>query len=218
MKHIAIIGAGGHGREVLGILGERCQSGASLDIVGFIDENPDKHGEILDGIPVLGDFNWFQEKKERSEIEVICAVGSPVVTRKLADTIRNLDLRLTNAISLHSDISPRANLGEGVVIFPNVVINTGASIGHFVTLNVAASVSHDSFVGDYSNVNPGVRIAGNVRIGEGCYLGMGANIIQNVSIGQGSTIGAGATVLSDIPERVTAVGVPARTVRTQEQG
>jgi acetyltransferase-like isoleucine patch superfamily enzyme len=60
---------------------------------------------------------------------------------------------------------------------------------------------------------PGTNLAGNVTVGEGCYFGLNSAVINDVSIGEWTVIGAGATAVKDIPERVVAVGLPARAVK-----
>ena len=66
------------------------------------------------------------------------------------------------------------------------------------------------------NHSAGVRISGNCRVGEGALLGTGATLVQQVSVGGWSTVGAGAVVIEDIPDKVVAVGVPAKVVRSKE--
>jgi len=46
---------------------------------------------------------------------------------------------------------------------------------------------------------------------------MGANVIQGRAIGPWSTVGAGAVVIRDLPAGVTAVGVPARIIKSREE-
>ena len=217
MSKVVIIGAGGHASEVLGILLTCRANGDDIAPLGFIDENPDTHGQALDGFPVLGDFRWF-EGVGHGEVEVICAVGTPQVCRKQACQAQALGLRFASAISPRSCISPHARIGQGVMIFPNVIVNTGAVIGDHVILNIAVTVSHDTVVGDFCNINPGAHLAGNVTVGEGCYIGMGANVIQGVTIGPWSIVGAGAVVVGDVPANVTAVGVPAKVIKRREEG
>jgi sugar O-acyltransferase (sialic acid O-acetyltransferase NeuD family) len=217
MSKIIIIGAGGHARETLGIFLDRIERGDHLEILGFIDEDQSNHGKILDGFPVLGDFNWFKDTGQL-EVNVICAVGTPQVSRRLVLKARSLGLNFIEAISPRAYISPYARIGKGVIIFPNVIVNSGAIIGDFTTLNVAVTISHDSIVGNFCNINPGAHLAGNVTLGEGCYIGMGANIIQGPSIGSWSINGAGAVVIENIPANVTAVGVPARVIKIREKG
>ena len=50
------------------------------------------------------------------------------------------------------------------------------------------------------------RIEGHVDIGAG------AKILGGVRIGRHAKIGANAVVLCDVPERATAVGVPAKVI------
>lgn len=214
---VVILGAGGHAREVLEILLECCANGSMAVPVGFIDENPENHGRVLDGFPVLGDFRWFQETDDAQGVETVCAVGSPRTCRSLSMKASAMGLRFARVISPRSVISPRATIGEGVIIFPHVIVNTGAAIGNHVTLNVASTVSHDTRVGDFCNVNPGSHLAGNVIIGEGCFVGMGANLIQGITVGAWTVIGAGAVVIRDLPPNVTAVGVPARAIGAHAQ-
>jgi acetyltransferase EpsM len=47
---------------------------------------------------------------------------------------------------------------------------------------------------------------------------MGTHVIQRRSIGSWTVIGAGAAVVHDIPANVTAVGVPARVIKTRKEG
>ena len=215
MKRIVIIGAGGHGREVADIARHQAQVSGKIEVLGFIDDNRDLRGQRLDGLPVLGDWSWF-ENADRKTMAVISAVGSPQICRLLVERANALGLSFASVISPLSHISAFARLGQGVTVFPNVVINTGAFIDNYSILNVAATVSHDVIVGRYSNINPGAHLAGNVTIGEGCYIGMGANVIQGRTVGAWSVVGAGATVIRDLPEGVTAVGVPAEIIKRRE--
>jgi sugar O-acyltransferase (sialic acid O-acetyltransferase NeuD family) len=213
---IVIIGAGEHAREVAEIFCHQGQVEPGITVIGFIDEDAHSCGEIHDGVPVLGDWSWF-DRVDRNRTRVISAVGSPDACRHLVRKARQLGLSFVSAISPLAHVSPLAHLGEGVTLFPNVIVNTGARIGDHCILNVGVTVSHDATVGEYTNVNPGARIAGNVTIGAGCYIGMGADIIHQVSVGADTIVGAGAAVVRDLEANVTAVGVPARVIKWRQQ-
>lgn len=77
-------------------------------------------------------------------------------------------------------------------------------------------IGHDCKIGKLCTVGPNAGIAGNVTVGEGSYVGIGSNIIQNITIGKWSMIGAGAAVVRDIPDKVVAVGVPAKPIKKNE--
>jgi sugar O-acyltransferase (sialic acid O-acetyltransferase NeuD family) len=210
---VVIIGAGGHGREVAEILRHQSQRDNNFSPLGFIDENPALAGKSVNGLPVLGDWAWFKDVDKR-EVAIICAVGAPRVNERLTRKACDLGFPLVNAISPAAMVSPSALLGRGLIIFPNTVISTDCVLSDFCVVNVGATVSHDTKIGCYANINPGVRLAGNVTIGEGCYIGMGASVIQGTSIGDWTIVGAGAVVLKDLPSNVTAVGVPAKIIKT----
>ena len=217
MKRVAIVGAGGHGREVAEILRHQSQERQGPSVLGFIDDNPDLHGRIINDLPVLGDWTWF-EGIDRSEVAVICAVGTPQICMRLAKRAKSLSLDSVNAVSPLAYISPYAKIGEGIVMFPNAVVSTDSLLSDHCIVNIGATISHDTRVGRFSNINPGVHLAGDVTIGEGCYIGMGANVIQGTSIGDWTTVGAGAVVIKNLPANVTAVGVPAAVIKTKEEG
>ncbi len=65
-------------------------------------------------------------------------------------------------------------------------------------------------VADHAHIAPGAHLGGDVRIGEGAFVGIGATVMPQRSIGAWSIVGAGALVHRDIPDRATAIGVPAR--------
>ena len=103
-----------------------------------------------------------------------------------------------------SDINPATMIGKGlrlphptgVVIHRDVVIGPGCMIMQQVTIGQMAG--------------PDVPI-----IGANVYIGAGAKILGPVVIGDGARIGANAVVLNNIPAHCTAVGIPARIVRSR---
>jgi acetyltransferase-like isoleucine patch superfamily enzyme len=60
-----------------------------------------------------------------------------------------------------------------------------------------------------------VRTSAGISVGDGAWLGAGAKILDGVQIGAHAVVGAGAVVRESVPERATAVGVPARIVGTR---
>ena len=215
MKRIVIIGAGVHGREVAEILRYEQSHGGTSEALGFVDDDLELRGRVIDGLPVLGPWSWFDEV-DRSEISVICASGFSTTRKQMVEKARRAGLSFANAIFPSAYVSPAARIGEGVVICQSGVACRGTTIGDHVIINLGAIVSHDTQLGEYSTLNPGVNLAGNVVIGEGCYLGIGCSVIQGINIGAWTTVGAGAAVISDLPSHVTAVGVPAKIIKRHQ--
>ena len=102
-------------------------------------------------------------------------------------------------------LTAQVSIGDGVVMHPGVYIVHGQ-----VVLDGLVEVGPTSVISPW--VTLGLR-AGNVQgpiIGTGVHIGTGAKIIGPVKIGSGARIGANAVVVKDIPDGVTAVGMPAR--------
>lgn len=216
MKQIIIIGAGGHGREVADIVRHQSSQGEAVHLLGFIDDRAELHGQVLAGIPVLGDWSWLNGSQQRN-VAVICALGTPSILRRVVQRVQETGMAFASAISPLAYISPFACIGQGVMIFPHTFVSAGTHLEDHCIVNVGATVSHDSRVGRYSNLCPGVHLAGNVTIDEGCFIGIGTSVIQGCSIGPWSVIGAGAAVIGDIPAHATAVGIPARVIKQRRE-
>jgi acetyltransferase EpsM len=120
--------------------------------------------------------------------------------------------RFATAIHAFTSIAASATIGEGTMISAGAIVAPRAAIGRGVLLNTKASVDHDSVIGDFAHLAPGATVGGRCRIGEEAVIGPGATVASGVSIGARTIVGAGAVVLRDLPDDVTAWGVPARVV------
>ncbi len=69
---------------------------------------------------------------------------------------------------------------------------------------------------EYVHLAPGVDLAHGVNIGTGTFFGIGAVAMSGVRVGAWSIVGAGAAVVCDLPDRIVAVGCPARIIKSLE--
>jgi sugar O-acyltransferase (sialic acid O-acetyltransferase NeuD family) len=204
---LVIVGAGGHGREVLDIIEALAGDGQELHFVGFVaDTVPDP--ELLErrGARHVGPVDLLAELDALYTLGVGDSGARHSLDERLSTWGRSAATLVHPAATLGSDVE----LGPGVQLATGARVTTNVRLGRHVHLNVNAVVSHDCRVGDYATLSPGVHVNGNVTVGEGVFLGTGAIVTPGVTIGNGARIGAGAVVLDDIPAGVTAVGIPAR--------
>lgn len=213
MEKVVILGAGGHAREVLWVFEEENKVNPRWEVLGFIDENTLNKGSVLCNLPILGDFGWF-DKTCSHDIRVISGVGNCRTKLHFAEKARGLGLKFCSVIHPSVQMSSYVEVGEGTVIAAGSIVTTQVRIGNHVTVNLDCTISHDVVIGDYCTLAPGCHISGNVMLEEGVDLGTGTTIIQGRSVGAWSKIGAGAVVINDVPNNVTAVGVPAKIVKT----
>jgi UDP-perosamine 4-acetyltransferase len=203
---IVLVGAGGHAKvciELLRAMGKRVDY-----CIGGTTDNPK---ECM-GIPIVtGDEN-LAHLYETGYSKIFIAIGSNPLRQKLANQALKLGYQLVNAISPHAVISPTARLGKGIAIMAGVVINAKTAIDDLAIINTGTIVDHDCKIGKAAHIAPQCGLAGNVSVGERSFLGIGSKIIPEVSIGNDVIIGAGGVVTSDIADKITAVGVPARPI------
>ena len=215
---IAILGAGGHARDVLDVL-EACNEEApTYDILGFIVEPG--HGEVgalVNDRPILGDFGWIA--KHAAEARLVIAVGSPALRLRLAEAAQAQGGHFAAPV-VHPGATrtKRITMAEGSVVGAGVTMTSLIRLGRHVHVNNGCAIAHDVVVGDYATISPGARLSGNVEVGEGTYVGTGASVIEKVRIGAWSVIGAGSAVVRDIAANVTAVGCPARVIKERPAG
>lgn len=219
VTRVAILGAGGFARETLDVFDAVNQSGpATYEVVGFVSEVESDWNRELNGKPVLGGFDWFESRAERRQVSVICGVGNPAVRHKLVERARGLGLSFVSAIHPRATSTRWVRLGKGVVITAGVVLTNQITIGDHVHLNLNVTVGHDTTIGDFCTLAPGVHVSGNVALGTGTEVGTGAVILQKLSLGAWSVVGGGAVVTQDLPGDCTAVGIPAKVIKTRAEG
>lgn len=211
MEKIAIIGAGGFGREVKTLIDSINQSEKRYDLIGFFDDNIDR-GTIVNGLMVLGgltDLNKIDYK-----LNVALGIGVPDVKKRLISSITNSNINFPNLIHPSVILSgDDVTLGKGNIICAGNILTCNIIIKNFITLNLCCTVGHDTKIGDYSSFMPSVNISGEVDINQSVYVGTGAKIINQLSIGENTIVGAGAVVAKTLPANCTAVGIPAKPIK-----
>jgi sugar O-acyltransferase (sialic acid O-acetyltransferase NeuD family) len=205
-----IAGAGGHGKVLLDALELR----GEYRIEAFLDDDKEKIGGTFEGLPVRGPIPAASEAMRRKGVSLaFLGIGSNGSRRRVHSSLRSLRFEMPPALHPAAAISRRATIGDAAVVFAGAVVNPGAVLGSGVIVNTSASVDHDCNVGDFSHIQPGARLAGGVTLAQEVTVGTGASLIPYVRVGHGTVIGAGACVIEDIPDRVVAVGVPAKVIR-----
>jgi UDP-perosamine 4-acetyltransferase len=210
---VLLLGAGGHGKVVLDIL----RAAGEYNPVGFVDADPALAGTSVGGVPVLGAVNLLGKLKQKHKLKAaIVSIGDNRARRTYATLLLKHGFELINAIHPSAVVSPSARLGRNVAIAAGAVICADAQIGDSVIVNTSAVVDHECRIAEGVHIAPGALLAGRVQVGAGAFIGLGAKVIQCLTIGENATIGAGAAVIEDISPNTTAVGVPARIIKSSQ--
>ncbi|WP_026425894.1 NeuD/PglB/VioB family sugar acetyltransferase [Actinokineospora inagensis] len=206
---LLLVGAGGLAREVLAAA--RALPG-EFKTIGMLDDNPERHGSEVDGVPVLGPTGLVHEL---TDALVLVCVASPVRPDGRATVVRRLDLpaeRYATLVHPAASVAPGVELGEGTVLLAGTVITAPQRVGAHVLTMPHVLFTHDDSVADFVTCAGRAALAGAVTVAESAYLGAGSLVRQDVRIGARAVLGMGAVALSDVPDGETWVGVPARPI------
>lgn len=196
----------GNAIEALDCLGD------AWHLLGFIDDTPQKQGQLVHGHRVFG----RAALAEHPEALVLAVPGSPTSFRTRDQVIGGLGLpaeRFATVIHPAARVSPLARVGRNVLVMAGVVVTSNAVIGDHVCLLPNTVVHHDAVIGDYTLIGANVTIAGHVQVGRHCYIGSGTSVMNGLAIGDGVLIGLGSNVIRPIEAGRTVAGNPTRVLR-----
>lgn len=204
---VLILGAGGHAKVIADAILAESGSTERLELLGFLDDDPELRGKEVLGNPVLGSIAELGRIPHEA---VVIGIGDNETRCRVFHELLERGETLATIIHPHAILAHDVKVGRGTVAFAGAIVNTGATIGDNVILNTACSVDHDCRVGSHTHICPGARLGGTVLVGEGAFVGINSTIIHNLNVGKWSTVGGGAAVIRDVESGTTVVGVPAR--------
>lgn len=210
MRDLVVIGCGGLGREVVELVRAAGPDGG-WRLLGFLDDDPARHGRQVAGLPVLGPVARLTElPAEPAAVLCVGSVRAPEARLRVAAALDLPSDRYATLVHPTASLGGSCRLGEGSIVLAGVVATADVTAGAHTVAMPGGVLTHDGQLEDGVTLAAGVRLAGAVRIGRAVYLGAGALVREGVSIGPAAVIGMGSVVLEDVPAGQTWAGVPAR--------
>jgi sugar O-acyltransferase (sialic acid O-acetyltransferase NeuD family) len=189
----ALIGYGGHAREVLYQMG--------MKITCFVDDR-----YVVEGTEPLSKFN-------PEEYELMVAIAN---SKDRFDIIQRLPKKTKFFTWVHPTaliMDDNIEIGEGSFIGAYSILTTNITIGKHAILNRGNQIGHDCEIGNYFSAMAGVVVSGNVKIGNNVYMGNNSSIREKITIHDNITIGLNGGVVKNIDEEGVYGGVPVKKIK-----
>ena len=214
-RPLAIVGAGGLGREIALLITQLNAAGAGWDLRGFYDDRRPATPTV-GGLPYLGTVAALAASP--TPLAVAVAVGSSAGRAAVVSRLAAPHLSFPALVHPQVALRPeqRLVLGEGCLVQRGCILTCDITLGRFVLLNLGCTVGHDAVLEDFCSLMPHANVGGGAYLETGAYLGTNATVIHQVRVGAHTTVGAGAVAVRNLPPGITAVGVPAKPVGSYE--
>lgn len=208
---LGIYGSSGMGREVreLAILINSRNFKKKWKEIIFIDDT--KEVGSLKGCMRLP-FSEIVNNYKQDELEIVICVGEPSSKFKIYEKIKRYGYSLCTLIHPDAEISPSADIGNGVVVRKGTIVSSDSKIGKNVILQSNVIIGHDAKIGDHCQISSFSEIAGNCDVGNEVFVGIGSFIKENTSIGDQVIVSMGSVVMKNINSGDIVMGNPARLI------
>lgn len=206
---LAVFGAGGHAACVAA-----AARASGWEIAYFIDEfNP---GGTLMGAPIIAS----PDDDPRAPSHVSIGVGDnwqrACVAARWAEQRPSTELAIV--VDPRATVDPNVDVGAGAVVLAGAIVGLRSSLGPLSLVCHGSVVTHDCALATAASIGPGAIVSGGATVGARTVIGAGAVIREKTTLGDDTVVGAAAFVGRDLPDRVTAYGVPARIVAQRDPG
>jgi acetyltransferase EpsM len=190
-KRLLILGAGGHARAVADVAAE-----CGWSVAGFTDRAGGPKGP-----DILGDDSQVADLIRAGTVDAaIVGVGNTALARRaeLFDLLKTAGTKTPSLVHPRASVSRSAKIGEGVVIFPGVVLGAHVEVGDNVVLYSNVVAEHDCRIAAHAYLSPGVILCGAVTVESCAFLGAGAVVLPGLTVGRNGMVPAGDVVRGNI--------------------
>lgn len=208
-----IVFLGANNPEIIREINVQKRLSSDFEVVGFLDNDPNKISKSFYGFPVLGNLKSCREL----DLNAVCFLN--LITRDCRTRLITSQEVAEEGGAFTNFIYPNVNLtmvslGVGNYIQEKVILQANVKIGNNSAINAGSIVSHETVLGNSVFLAPGCHLAGCITVEDGVFIGVGATIMPRLKIGKWSVVGAGSVVIRDVPPYSIVAGSPAKIIKT----
>ena len=159
--NLIIIGAGVHGHDCK----EIAESLRIFKKIKFLDDI------VKDNDDVIGKTDDIEKYRYKFPCAFV-AIGDNEARKRFVVKLKELNFILPSLVSPSANISSKAVIGDGVVIFPQCTIND-AVIGDFSILDTNTLINSGTKLGDYTRVDCGGIVLKGISTPENTWIKSG---------------------------------------------
>jgi sugar O-acyltransferase (sialic acid O-acetyltransferase NeuD family) len=199
------------------LLGEIVRRLPQYQCVGYLDDDPSKHGEVYYDLPVLGGFEKLPELREQGVEGGIPVLGDLGLRLGMFELLKRSGMKPITAVEPSVVSASDVEIGEGSLISFGTIILNKVTIGPYAFIGSGVKILHDVTIGRNCVIGGGSVIGSTATIGENFSCGVGSVIRSGgIRIGENVQLAAGAVVLQDIRDHAFVIGNPGRVIRYQD--
>ena len=205
MKNLLLVGAGAGSREVLLMINRINQQSPLWNVLGFLDEDPEKIGTKIDGYPVYGpEYTDFGEDVHGASGIMNSSLRNNMLEKYIEKRGYGLPVLIAPDVIVPDDFAA----GPGTIIMPSTTISFDVQLGKGVFVLWGSALGHHLRVGEYATILSFATITGHCKVGARTTIGARATLSVNVTVGQDSLIGVGTTVLNNVGDGKRLLALP----------
>lgn len=195
MKRLALIGSKDFAQQIRFF----AEKTGDYEVVGYFDDFAQK-GTMVDNIPIMGKIeDIFPLYKTNAFDCLFFAAGyNNFQFREKTFTALKGKVPFANIIMSNVRMIGKVQLGEGVFIGRDSVVNSNTIIDDNVFIHGETAIGHDNHIGSHTYISGHFTSAGFVNIGNRCFMGLCVLVSDHISICDDAWIGLGCIVAKDI--------------------
>lgn len=213
---LVLIGAANNFYEISEIIRAINSIELKYNIIGILDDDISTHGELMNGIKVIGRLNLAKKIENAKFVFGIGSSKTKHIRHKIIQSIGIDESRYETIVHPTAIIDPSAVISNGCVLHSGSFIGNNARLESFVTVAVNSAIGPFAILEKFSMITSLVVVLFGAKIGRSSFIGSNSCIAENVEIGKGAIVGAGTVISRSIPSGAFFLGNPCRMINKLE--